>query len=312
MSMNVAMLRTVRLCVILGFIRTAFAHHHGINPALCSDDMLYCYDEHAQSIVKVGSVHTPGTFGTESTQHINSAYGAIDGTANTIGSIGPQINGSQCQVVGVTTDTPGTYRPGTNQSAIFSSLRNATVDRATCITPITRIQPALEMSVPQPQYYPPPAQYYPPAPQPQYYPSAPMPRMPSYTPAPLYGSTLAESLSVPEKPPVTVTEDSICFNRPKKKYLNVKCCKTTTIPVQAQPPAVDPCICPFKDGALVNASSAMLQGLGSQAGFGTTVGSMMPGPQLSMQGINNTSYVSDTVIANDLNNLERLRMITSI
>lgn len=195
----------MRVSVFILLLSTVYSLSEGIDLSLCSSDRLYCFDPITQSIVKVGAHSLSAPFGLSAGESSltmdESVPEGMSGTVHAAGLIRDRHSAG--------------IRPMYRIGRVSSGLRLAPEcgvghDPVSCrVIPSTEAvavtrSPVRETAV-----------------------AAVTMKEPVVHSV---GAAIADPCSDP--PIVTQTEDSVCYTKPKKKFMTVQCCKTSKIPVK--------------------------------------------------------------------------------
>lgn len=238
----------MQVSVFLMLLSTVSSLSEGIDLSLCSADRLYCFDPITQSIVKVGAHSLSSPFGVSNSQTFTAEeeiapekmQGAVH-AANLIRGRGQESIQEMYRIrrpgrgLRLAPECGVDHDPITCRMVSPGSVRET---RNVQLVGLAR----KEIVQPEP----------------------PIARE-------VLSANPIESISDPctDPPIVTRTEDSICYTKPKKKYMTVQCCKTSKIPVKQNSEPVTfqgaiehiPCVCP--DGRIAEPvvySSGIVQG----------------------------------------------------
>ncbi|EIJ87454.1 hypothetical protein NEPAR06_0041 [Nematocida parisii] len=263
-------MKTIIMLGSLGVI--AALTSEGIDLSLCSDDRKYCFDELHGMIRRVGSDEIAPPFG------VYSSTGASMGGFS-MGQVGnPEVlntslaghslklapecgveqGGLSCQIISNKTTTP-TVAPAVAQVVHATPVVEATPVHTVQAAPVVEAQvvhatPVVEATPVQAVQAAPvveaqvvhatpvvEAQVVHAAPVVE---ATPVQAVPAVQPTTVSTIPSVDSLGddCNDKTVVTSTPTSVCYSKPKKRFVSVKCCKTVHIPVKAKKRKL-PCLC---------------------------------------------------------------------
>lgn len=269
----------MKIIVLLGFLGAARTFPKGIDLSLCSADRMYCFDSITQFIVKVGahelekpfrdSVQATTGYGSEygqqvSNPKINVGSGYLQALQSNIGQAQGNLRlAPECGVdhASVNCKVLGEETvPAEGGIGLQSSLMSTQQVGST--EPLS-VQPGIVGQA-----------------------------------VSLSGSGLPTSLTdCDDNPIVTQTPSTVCYTKPKKKFLTVQCCKTSKIPIKTEKRQA-PCICadgtPAQPLSPLSLSTSPLESVGQSAlslRSGESAQSpSLPGSQMYLNSVMTRNY----------------------